>query len=694
MAQVTRAAHDKIAAYVFFAQVARKTRKSIQTGYLNPIRYPPPSDMRGFVSVNGDLYVIFPLRDPISGQLVAGETISDAALAVVQYTNAGGGGVIAIPSSLYSSAGLGAGYYSIHILNSDVPALTGTKGQLTLDVQTTNARNSDINVWVGSVDTNVVTIKGGSNPIDANVVEVQGSGSAATNLRAAPLMGGASMTPFTSISITTGTETGSVANIAAADGSYDIITEVANATDFYYEVTLTSSPATHVNWTGFLITTLVTDTANVYAWNWGASAWDQIGIVRSNANPDITNQNYAWPLDTAHTGTGGNLGKVRVRFTTAIVGTHSIRTDRMLCADVAAVSTAGLALTTDVTTATSTLAADISASTAATAGNITSAVTAIDAHTDSAVSTLATAAALATDVTTITGAITSAVTAIDAHTDSAVAPLATSSALSTDTAAILAAISSGGGTVDANVITWLGTAPNSLIAGRVDVTLGDSQSNAISAATFTQAARQGLFGVVWEGTIASSADANHVVLNTGLGVSSVNDVYKDGILAILSATGTPAFAVIDGYVGSTKTCTLAGAGLVIGPTGAPQAYILRFGLNQDGAQTSDVTAAITAINSHTDGAVSPLAATLALILGLHRHNAMLDGGSGHADAQYNSASLMVAARLRVFATATALGSATPGHPDGTDSEIQRYELVGVDDGTGRLGTFTLTQVFP
>ncbi len=111
----------------------------------------PGNDMKTIVAVNADLYLIFALRDPITGQLVIGETITDAAGAVVAYTTLAGGGLVSIPSANYSTSGLGNGYYSINILHATVSALTATSGQVTMRITTKNAACEDLGFMVGAV---------------------------------------------------------------------------------------------------------------------------------------------------------------------------------------------------------------------------------------------------------------------------------------------------------------------------------------------------------------------------------------------------------------------------------------------------------------------------------------------------------------------------------------------------------------
>jgi hypothetical protein len=132
-----------------------------------------------------------------------------------------------------------------------------------------------------------------------------------------------------SILITTGTETGTVSNTTTSDGVYDSVADVAGTVDYYYQFSLGSTGQTGVgvSWLGYVVG--VVNTIKVYAYNWGGSSWDQIGTIVGIAG--IVNQSQDWELTSAHTGTGGNLGLVRIRFNATGLTTSSTKTDRILC---------------------------------------------------------------------------------------------------------------------------------------------------------------------------------------------------------------------------------------------------------------------------------------------------------------------------------------------------------------------------
>jgi hypothetical protein len=132
-----------------------------------------------------------------------------------------------------------------------------------------------------------------------------------------------------SATYTTGSDTGGFANTATLDGVYDSVTDTAGTVDFYYQFSLGSTGQTGVgvNWIGYVVG--VANTVKAYAYNWGNSAWDQIGSVVGITG--TMNGTQDWELTSAHTGTGGNLGLVRIRFSATGLVTSTTKTDRILC---------------------------------------------------------------------------------------------------------------------------------------------------------------------------------------------------------------------------------------------------------------------------------------------------------------------------------------------------------------------------
>ena len=129
--------------------------------------------------------------------------------------------------------------------------------------------------------------------------------------------------------ITSGTGSGGVANTTALDAVFDNVASSAGAIDFYYEFDLsatTNAVAVGVLWNGYVVG--VVNTLKVYGYNWGTASWDQVGSVVGIAGVIVGAQEF--DLTTAHIGTGGNLGLVRIRFANTGLTAATVKTDRIL----------------------------------------------------------------------------------------------------------------------------------------------------------------------------------------------------------------------------------------------------------------------------------------------------------------------------------------------------------------------------
>lgn len=172
---------------------------------------------------------------------------------------------------------------------------------------------------------------------DANAVKVgptgagvaQTAGDLYTAVSNIAVTGAALNTTAGSRTITTGTGSGGVSNTTGNDGSYDNVADSAGTIDFYYQFDISGTSGAvgvGVQWIGYVVG--VANSVNVYAFNWGTSSWDQVGtIVGIAGTTDMTDE---WELTTAHTGTGGNLGLVRIRFQNTGLVSATVKTDRVL----------------------------------------------------------------------------------------------------------------------------------------------------------------------------------------------------------------------------------------------------------------------------------------------------------------------------------------------------------------------------
>ena len=181
----------------------------------------------------------------------------------------------------------------------------------------------------------------------ADTIEISGDASAADNLEAtydgtgyendvAPAqqqqissiaIGSSSIsTVAESVTISTGSETGTYSNTHARDGVYHQITDSAGVTDLYYQFDIggtgVPSSVTHVGRSNG-----GNDPMSVYGWNWSSSQWEQIGDIAGQSGSTDIERTFS--MYTSHVGTGANLGKVRVRFQGTGLTSANFYTDQL-----------------------------------------------------------------------------------------------------------------------------------------------------------------------------------------------------------------------------------------------------------------------------------------------------------------------------------------------------------------------------
>ena len=130
-----------------------------------------------------------------------------------------------------------------------------------------------------------------------------------------------------SFTLTTGSVgSGSITSTEELDEVAHVINDDGNVTDFYYEFDVgTVGIATTVTWNGYV--QIVNNSANVYGWDWGSSGWKQIGLI--SGSQVISWLEDSFVLTAAMTGTGANIGLVRIRLESDDAA--AIGTDRILC---------------------------------------------------------------------------------------------------------------------------------------------------------------------------------------------------------------------------------------------------------------------------------------------------------------------------------------------------------------------------
>lgn len=241
-----------------------------------------------------------------------------------------------------------AGLYSITLDATD----TATVGRLQLSVKVTGALYvfHDFQVLeeaiydsligsgaTGDLGVDVVSISGDSGAADNLELQYDGTGLTGDNFPANQQQvgnisvgaGGLSV-DATSFTLTTGTESsGTVSNTEELDGVLHTITPSASEIDCYYEFDVgTNGSATEAIWDGYVGNNA--DAVEVYGYDWISTSYKQIGTI-DGKNAD-TNEEQAYILTKAMTGTGANVGLVRVKFGSSGGDVAvDLNTDRILC---------------------------------------------------------------------------------------------------------------------------------------------------------------------------------------------------------------------------------------------------------------------------------------------------------------------------------------------------------------------------
>lgn len=121
-------------------------------------------------------------------------------------------------------------------------------------------------------------------------------------------------------------ETNTYTSTVQEDDTYHIVEDDVGSTDVYYQFDVGGNGVPQsFEWSGYAQS--INDSYDVFAYNWGGTAWEQIGTVEGAAG--TSKISLLWLATTAHVGTGTDLGKVRLRFFSSD-GT-AIATDRLLC---------------------------------------------------------------------------------------------------------------------------------------------------------------------------------------------------------------------------------------------------------------------------------------------------------------------------------------------------------------------------
>ena len=144
--------------------------------------------------------------------------------------------------------------------------------------------------------------------------------------------------------ITTGTESGTLSNASTLDGVFWNIADAAGVVDFYAQFDLSAVSGAFVTsafWNGYVVG--IVNTIKVYAYNWAGTSWDQVGTIIGIAGTVVSAEDFE--LTSAHIGTGGNLGLVRIRFNATGLTGATVKTDRILLGYGVTPATVGAAMT-------------------------------------------------------------------------------------------------------------------------------------------------------------------------------------------------------------------------------------------------------------------------------------------------------------------------------------------------------------
>jgi len=116
--------------------------------------------------------------------------------------------------------------------------------------------------------------------------------------------------------LTTGNQTsGTYSNVDTSNGVYHVHTDTAGVLSLYYEYTLRSDQqAVNLTFKGRI--TSSNDSMTVEAYDWIAAAFVPLFTLAGVNTTTDTNQSI--PLVGKYTGTGANIGKVRIRFVNAV----------------------------------------------------------------------------------------------------------------------------------------------------------------------------------------------------------------------------------------------------------------------------------------------------------------------------------------------------------------------------------------
>lgn len=185
------------------------------------------------------------------------------------------------------------------------------------------------------IDADVLAISGDTTAADNLEATYDGTGYSDDNAPATQAQVGSLATGSSAIStqaesyvLTTGTQSsGTITDTETLDGVYHEHTDSAGVMDLYYQFDVGPSGTATDTFLDYVLNGS-NDSLDVFAYDWGNTAWDAL-FTLTGTNSTLDRED-AFDLLTRHTGTGANLGKVRIRFYAASgLTTATLKIDRI-----------------------------------------------------------------------------------------------------------------------------------------------------------------------------------------------------------------------------------------------------------------------------------------------------------------------------------------------------------------------------
>ena len=224
-----------------------------------------------------------------------------------------------LPTGTVNKNGTDDGAVTVTVTNIDAG-----RYKATFVIPSTYVAGDEVNLTIAATVSSVA----GKGIVWYDRLEAANLGDLQTTVSGIAAVGGILSQIATSRTLTTGTETGTLANAQTLDGVFWNIADSAGTTDVYVEFDLAASgqTASTCTWNGYLVG--LVNTMKVYAYNWGGAVWDQVGSITGISGTLVSE--FEFELTNSHTGTGGNAGIVRIRFNNTGLTSSTLKTDRIL----------------------------------------------------------------------------------------------------------------------------------------------------------------------------------------------------------------------------------------------------------------------------------------------------------------------------------------------------------------------------